>query len=281
MILGSICFTAMVGFVKAVRGDLSPFDIIFWRGVLSVVLLALFARPPRFRITNRKLFVIRLVLGFAAMSCFYGAARGMALTDLTLISKLQPILVALGAPLALGAGERSGSSLWLILVLGLTGTGLILGPELAIGSWFGLIALAGAFASAGAHLALRGLGGTESTRAVVFWFQGGLAVVGFLAVVATSGAPPTLPDRSLWLPLVAIGVTATAGQLLTTRAYALDRAAVIAAAGYTSPLWAVLVDVLFFGLHPGWNALAGGALVVTAGLWLVRGRGEPAPPALR
>ncbi len=281
MILGSICFTAMVGFVKSVRGELSAFDVIFWRGVLAVVLLALFARPPSFRIGNRKLFTIRLILGFVAMSCFYGAARGMALTDLTLVSKLQPILVALGAPLALGAAERSGSSLWVILLLGLTGTGLILGPELAVGSWFGLLALGGAFASAGAHLALRGLGATESTRAVVFWFQGGLAVVGLLAVLATSGAPPSIPDRSLWLRLAAVGATATAGQLLMTRAYVLDRAAVVAAASYTSPLWAVLGDVLFFGLHPGWTALAGGALVVTAGLWLVRGRGGAAPPALR
>ena len=271
MILGSLSFTTMVGFVKVVRSDLSTVEVIFWRGVVAVVLLVLCARPPNFRLGNTKLFLVRLLLGFAAMSCFYGAARGLALTDLTLISKLQPILIAVGAPLVLGSSERSGPTLWLVLVLGMGGTALILGPELAVGSGYGLLALGGAFASTGAHLALRGLGGTESTRAVVFWFQAGLAVVAF-ALLAASGHPPALPEPSLWLPLALVGGTATAGQLLMTRAYAVARAAVVAAAGYTSPLWAVLGDVLFFGLHPGWEALTGGALVVTAGIWLVRDR---------
>lgn len=271
MILGSLSFTSMVGLVKAVRGDLSTVEVIFWRGAVAVVLLALFARPPSFRIGNTKLFCVRLVLGFAAMSCFYGAAKGLALTDLTLISKLQPILITLGAPLVLGSAERTGSVLWLTLALGLGGTALILGPELAVGSWYGLIALGGALASSGAHLALRGLGSTESTRAVVFWFQAGLVVVAFTLLTA-SGAPPDLPTPSLWLPLALIGATATAGQLLITRAYAVERAAVVAAAGYTSPLWALLGDVLFFEVDPGWAALTGGALVIAAGLLLVRDR---------
>jgi drug/metabolite transporter (DMT)-like permease len=271
MALGSMSFTAMVGFVKAVRSDLSTVEVIFWRGAVAVVLLFLFARPPGFRLGNPKLFLVRLTLGFAAMACFYGAARGLALTDLTLISKLQPIFIAVGAPLALGSGERTGPALWVVLALGLGGIALILGPELAVGSWYGLAALGGAVASSGAHLALRGLGGTESTRTVVFWFQGGLVVMA-LAILTATGNPPELPERSLWLPLAMVGATATAGQLLMTRAYAVERAAVVAAAGYTSPLWAVLGDVLFFGVRPGWQALAGGGLVILAGLWLVRDR---------
>lgn len=276
MILGSMSFTAMVGFVKSLRGDLSTVELIFWRGILAIVLLGLFARPPSFRIENRKLFAARLLLGFFAMSCFYGATKGLALTDLTLISKLQPILIALGAPVVLGSSERSGPDLWVILLVAFGGTALIVGPDLAVGSWYGLVALAGAIASAGAHLALRGLGGTESTRAVVFWFQGGLAVVA-LALMAATGAPPSVPDRSLWPRLVMVGVTATAGQLFMTRAYALDRAAVVAAAGYSSLLWALLGDVLFFDMRPGLTVLAGGALVVGAGLRLVRSSAGASP----
>lgn len=280
MILGSLSFTTMVGFVKSLRDDLSTVELIFWRGIVAVVLLTLFARPPSFRIENRKLFAARLLLGFFAMSCFYGASKGLALTDLTLISKLQPLLIALGAPVLLGSSERSGPDLWVILAVAFTGTALIVGPDLAIGSWYGLVALLGALASSGAHLALRGLGGTESTRAVVFWFQGGLAVVAFVLMTA-SGGPPTLPDRTLWMPLALVGVTATAGQLFMTRAYALDRAAVVAAAGYSSLLWALLGDVLFFELRPGLTVLVGGALVVAAGLRLVRSTGgaSPAPPS--
>lgn len=277
MMLGSLSFTTMVGLVKVVREDLSAFEVIFWRGAVALVLLAVLARPPRFRIHNVRVFAIRLALGFTAMACFYGAAKGLPLADLTLISRLQPILVALGAPLLLGVAERSGPALWGVLLVGLAGTAILLAPELAVGSVFGFLALAGALSSSGAHLALRGLGATESTRAVVFAFQAGLLVLSLLVLLA-SGEPPALPARTLWLPLLGVGATATAGQLLVTQAYTVDRAAIVAAAGYSSVLWAFLGDVLFFGLAPSANALVGGALVVGAGIWLLRHRGPGAPP---
>lgn len=277
MMLGSLSFTTMVGLVKVVREDLSAFEVIFWRGAVALVLLAILARPPRFRITNVRVFSIRLALGFTAMACFYGAAKGLPLADLTLISRLQPILVALGAPLVLGVAERSGPALWGVLLVGLAGTAILLAPELAVGSVFGVLAFCGALSSSGAHLALRGLGATESTRAVVFAFQAGLLVLSLL-VLLVSGEPPAPPDRGLWLPLLGVGATATAGQLLVTQAYTVDRAAVVAAAGYSSVLWAFSGDVLFFGLTPSANALVGGTLVVGAGIWLLRHRGPGVPP---
>lgn len=277
MMLGSLSFTTMVGLVKVVREELSAFEVIFWRGAVALVLLSVLARPPRFRITNVRVFSVRLALGFTAMACFYGAAKGLPLADLTLISRLQPILVALGAPLVLGVAERSEPALWAVLGVGLAGTAILLAPELAVGSVFGVLAFFGALSSAGAHLALRGLGATESTRAVVFAFQAGLLLLSFLVLLA-SGAPPALPERSLWLPLLGVGATATAGQLLVTQAYSVDRAAVVAAAGYSSVLWAFSGDVLFFGLTPSANALVGGAFVVGAGIWLLRRRGPGAPP---
>lgn len=277
MMLGSLSFTTMVGLVKVVREELSAFEVIFWRGAVALVILALVARPPRFRISNVRVFSIRLALGFAAMACFYGAAKGLPLADLTLISRLQPILVALGAPLLLGVAERSGPALWGVLIVGLAGTAILLAPELAVGSVFGVLAFFGALSSAGAHLALRGLGATESTRAVVFAFQAGLLVLSLLALLAT-GEPPGIPHRSLWLPLLGVGATATAGQLLVTQAYTVERAAIVAAAGYSSVIWAFSADVLFFDLAPSVNAIVGGTLVVGAGIWLLRRRGPGAPP---
>ena len=44
--------------------------------------------------------------GFGAMFCFYSAAKGLSVADLSLITKLQPMLVALIAPVLLGSAER-------------------------------------------------------------------------------------------------------------------------------------------------------------------------------
>ena len=43
----------------------------------------------------------------------------------------------------------------------------------------------------------------------------------------------------------------------------------VAAARYSSPVWAVLIDLVIFAAYPGWHVVAGGALIVGAGLILI------------
>lgn len=107
MVLASLLFTIMIGTVKIARQEMSPFAIMFWRAAFSLPLSLAFAWPRGLHMTNRAGMVLRGLFGFGAMACFFTAARGLTLADLTIISKLQPILVALSAPLALGAAERA------------------------------------------------------------------------------------------------------------------------------------------------------------------------------
>ena len=83
---------------------------------------------------------------------------------------------------------------------------------------------------------------------------------------------PELVGRELEIDL---GWEAAIAEALS-RALPERRAALVAGASYTSPLFAVVADVLFFSLTPGWNVAAGGALVVGAGLLLLAPRGTGA-----
>ncbi len=269
MVAATVLFTVMIGAVKVARQDLSPFEVVFWRSVTSLPLIVAFARwEGRLRVVQRGQLLLRASLGFLAMGCFFTAAKGMALADLTVISKLQPILVALVAPWLLGRGEAASRWVWAALGLGLLGAVAIVGPELSFGSAYGLFALLASVFSAGAHLLVRSLTRTEGSFAIVFWFQVFTGAAAATIVVFERGSIP-LPESSLWPVLVLVGVSATAGQLLMTAAYARDRAPVVAAASYTSPLWGLLADLAVFGVWPSAWVLAGGALVITAGLTLV------------
>jgi drug/metabolite transporter (DMT)-like permease len=212
---------------------------------------------------------LRAVLGFCAMSCFFTAAKGLALADLSILAKLQPLIIAIVAPLLLGRGERSGPIIWVILAVGLVGSGLLIGPELAIGGTYGLWALGAAFFSALAHTMIRALGKTDNAPAIVFWFQATTLVLAVPAYGLLEGALLPLPPSHLWPYLVGTGLAATAGQVLMTNAYRMEKASVIAAASYAGPLWAASLDLVVFGVVPSGWALAGGALVVGAGLTLV------------
>ena len=272
MTLATLSFCVMVAAVKIARTELSPMEVIMWRGVVSVPLALAFTWKAGFRMGRFGVFFIRAILGFAAMSCFFTAAKGLALADLSLITRLQPVMIALIAPLVLGAREQIGPSVWLALGLGIAGCAVLIGPELSMGAKYGLWAVAATVASAGAHTAVRALGRTEGPRTVVFWFQLSNVPFAIIAHLALAGSLPRLPPPHLMGAVLVCGLAATIGQLLMTKAYQQDRAAIVAAASYSGPLWSVLLDIVIFGIQPDWTFAVGGILVIGAGYLLYRAR---------
>lgn len=278
MILAGLSFTLMVSLVQVAREEMSFLQVVFWRGILAIPLAMVWAARVSWRPQNAPVLALRVVLGFLAMSCYFFAARGLLITDLSLLGKLQPLLIAVLAPLLLGRREGGGLAVWVMLVLGLTGTAILLAPELQIGSVYGLAALGATVFSGLAHLCIRKLTATDPPARIVLYFQVGVTVLSMPLLVGLSRVPAavelvgdglSVPPLHLWLPLAGVGVFAFIGQMLMTLAYRADRAPIVATAGYTTPIWAVLIDIIAFARIPGWNAWLGGALVVAAGLWLV------------
>lgn len=275
MVLAGLMLTIMLSLVKVARTELHALEVMFWRGATSIPLAFLFARRAGLRLHNVPLFALRAILGFLAMVGFFTAARGLPVAEVSLITKLQPILVAVLAAWLLGTGERAGPVLWLVLAAGFAGCALLLAPDLQIGATWGLWALSATVFSAGAHVCLRALGRRDDSRVIVFYFMAAITALSAAALWVVQGAPPGIPPTRLWPHLVGVGVAATAGQMLMTRAYVLDRAAAVAAASYVAPLWGFGADLIAFSTPPSAHAIAGGAIIVGAGLYLLFRR-EPA-----
>ncbi|HAN31666.1 MAG TPA: hypothetical protein DCQ06_08730 [Myxococcales bacterium] len=269
-------FTLMVACVKIAREELDAIEVMWWRSLIGVPLVALVARG-RWRPTEHKLIGIRALLGFGAMGCFFTAAKGLNLADLSLISRLQPVLVALVAPLLLGAGERSTTRIWIATAGGLIGCAVLLQPSVEFGNHWGLWALGAAVFSALAHTTVRALGASEHPTTVVLWFQLWVALISVVWLLVRDGAPPAIPPSRLWLVLAGTGVFASIGQWLMTEAYRRDKAARVAAASYVGPLWALMLDVAIFTVWPKTHVWFGGALIIISGLlvvWAPRGPKE-------
>lgn len=278
MLLAGLLFTVMLGLVKVAREDLSALEVACWRSVTALPLSFVLARRAGIAVRSKRTLLLRCALGFGAVFGFFTAAKGLSMGQLSLISKVQPILVAVLAPLALGADERPGGRTWLVLAMGLTGSAILLSPDLTSGSVYGLFALLATVSSAGAHVAVRKLGRTDNPFALVFWFQLAICVLAFVAYAAVEGHALPLPPTSLWPVLLGVGVVTTGGQLAMTKAYQLDKASTVAAASYAAPLFAVIGDVIVFSIWPDAWAIGGGVLIVGAGAVLVLRRArEPAP----
>ncbi len=264
MLLATFVLTCMSATVKVARSELGALDIVVWRSLFAIPFAWWFARGGTLKVTHVRMMTVRVVLGFAAMLCFFTALKGLPLADTNLITKLQPVLIALGAPLVLGRSERVTPRTWVLLVVGVVGTAVLLAPDLRQGSVWGLWALASSVFSAGAHIALRGLK-AERSEAVVFWLQIAFFLIALGLVLAINGGV-TVPSARIWPALVGVGLFAAAGQLLMTRAYALDTASRVATVRFVGPVWGILLDVLFFGGWPALHVWIGGAIVVSAGL---------------
>ena len=269
MVAAGFVFTAMVSCVKVARAELSAIEIVAWRGLVGIPAALMMIRGTRFLPTHSRLVMLRVVAGFVAMTCFYTAAHGLTVADLSLLGRLQPVAIALIAPVVLGVGERAGIRVWGLLCLGVAGTAVLLVPQLAVGNRYGLWALGAVGASTIAHLTLRALRSTDDPRCIVLWFQvGGTAIaVGWLLV--TTGTNLSLPSPAMWPWIAGVGLFGTVGQLLMTKAYALDRAAVVSAASHTSPVWAVVADVVLFADIPGARTIVGGGILLAAALALI------------
>jgi len=268
MVLAQVAFTVMVVFVKIAREELSTFEVALWRSVVAIPMLMLMYRNLSWQIRDKKIILLRVVLGFGALCFFFAAAKGLSVADLSLISKIQPILVAILAPILIGSAEKASRQLWGLMALAMVGCMILLAPSLEVGSKYGLYAVLAAIFSAHAHIFIRRLR-MEHPGIIVLWFQCGTGILSLLACLLTLGTIP-LPPSHLWLPLVGVGVMATLGQLLMTLAYKRTKAATVAIASYVGPLVAVGADVVAFGVFPTWNVYVGGSIVVLTGVMLLR-----------
>ena len=269
MMGATLAFTLMVTLVKVARQELSAMEIIVWRGLVAVPIAGALALRVGLRPRNTRVVALRAVLGFTAMSLYFTAAKGLPVADLSIITRIQPLLVAALAPLVLGADERVGWHVWVILAVGLGGCAAILAPDMSAGGVDGLVAAGATLLAAGAHLTLRLLARTDDPRVVVFWFQVVMLLFAGVGVTFETGRPLTVPTAGLVPVVIAAGIAAIVGQVLLTVAYREDRAAVVAAAGYTGPAWAVIADLAIWGVVPTAHVIIGGLVVIGAGLVLV------------
>jgi drug/metabolite transporter (DMT)-like permease len=211
-----------------------------------------------------RLFV-RGLIGASGLACVFYAVTRLPLAEATVIQYLHPVFTAVLAALVLG--ERSGAGLTLSLALGAGGVLAVARPAVLFGGAAASLeplalgaALAGAFLSACAYVAVRHLSAREHPVVIVFYFAW-VAVAASLPVVATS---LVRPEGAEWLLLLGVGVCAQLGQVAMTHGLRVQPAARATTLSYLQVLFAAALGAVFFDERPGaWTAL--GALLILSG----------------
>ncbi len=267
MLMASASFATMAALVKSLGPEIGLVQMVCLRCLLAapVLFVVLAARGKPLVVRAKKVLVWRTVLGMSAMFGFFYALTHMELAGCVFIGRVQPLLLALLAPVVLG--EKTPAAAWGAIGCGLAGVMLILNPS---GVWTPAagVALFSALASAGAHLMVRRLNRTDEPLVIVANFT---LATGLLTLVPAMLTYRPMNGRQ-WLTLAAIAVLASLGQILMTNAYRRDRAPAVAAASYSSLVLSVAYGYFFWNEVPQPMVWLGGLLIFSGGIGLLRSR---------
>lgn len=267
MAASAFFFSVMSVLVKLAGRTLPTMEIVLARGLVLVAATGLLLRrqgvSPRGERTG--LLLLRGLLGFTALTCFYFALVHLPLADATVIQYTNPVWTALIAAVVLDERIRGPEAAG--VAASLAGVVLIARPRFLFGGggldplWVA-VALGGALFSAAAYVTVRKLGDTEDPLVIVFWF----AVVNAVAAVPAAAPAAVWPTGAEWLLLLGVGVAALGGQLFLTHGLERERAGKAMAVAYLQIVFAAGWGALVFDEIPdAW--MVAGALLVMGGTW--------------
>jgi len=278
MVLASLLFALMGLCVKLASAHYGAGEIVLYRGAVGALLMAglCAARGGTLRTALPGGHLWRSLSGSSALVLwFYAIAELPLATAVTLnyMSSVWMALILIGGAIALG-GERVDARLLATVVAGFAGVAMVLQPAVATdrasGGFAGLAS--GVFAAL-AYLQVRALGraGEPEYRIVFYFALGGVATGALIAALA---GPLHRHSVEGALLLLAVGLLATAAQMMITRAYAQGLTLVNASLQYSGIAWSFVFGMIWFDDPANPLALAGMALIAGAGVAATRlGRG--------
>jgi len=269
MLGASLLFATMGVCVKLASALYPTGEIVFYRGLVGLLFAWLVARAQRhsLRTAVPTMHFWRSLCGVLGLGLWFHAISGLPLaTAMTLnyMSSVWMALFLLGGSVLLGSAPVDGR-LFAAVLVGFAGVALVLRPTLAQHQlWHGLAGLLSGMAAAMAYLQVTALGrrGEPDSR-IVFYFALGGVLAGAASMLWTGLSRHSLVGAAL---LLAVGLLATAAQLMITRAFAIGSTLSNAGLQYSGIVFAVLYGVLLFDERLSWTAIAGMLLIVGAGL---------------
>jgi drug/metabolite transporter (DMT)-like permease len=280
MVLAALLFATMGVTVKLASAQYSTGEIVFYRGLIGAVALALLSRwrgvPLRTSVPG--MHVGRSISGVAALILWFYALGNLPLATAVTLNYMSSVWMALfllGGAVLLGASRVDGR-LVLAVMIGFVGVGLILRPTIAHNQlWHGLAGLLSGLLAAMAYLQVTALGRAgEPELRVVFYFSLGSVVAG-AALAGVEGIHGHTPAGAGLL--LATGLLATIAQLMMTRAYSIGRPLVNASLQYLGIVFSFGYGVWLFDDPVTALAVLGMVLIVCAGVVASRLRSEAAP----
>mgnify|MGYP000681129133 CR=1 FL=1 len=260
-------------------------QFVFLRSLVGLLLFLLLARRFggwRQLATKRwRWHLLRTALScFTMFGFFYGLAHMPLVNALTLGFTAPLMVVALSMPLL---GEHVGWRRWMAVTTGFVGVLVVLRPGAGLVTPASIAVLVAAFCYACLAITARHLGSTESSYALSVWVIVGPLLLSGLLI---ADDPWVAPDTASWTLFLVAGACSVLAWIGIVGGYRRASPAILAPFEYTALVGGAAAGYLFWGEVPDGHTLAGAAIIIASGLYVVyrevrwrrpppQGAGEP------
>lgn len=264
---GAFAFTVMMVLVRHVSASIHPFEAAFFRnlfGLLPFLPWLMRVRSLAFRTRRFGLHAVRAGFGLTAMLLFFLALSLVPLAEATALTFATPLFATAGAALVLK--ERVGVRRWSATLAGFAGVLVILRPGAEVVSTGALAALGAAVFMALAVLCIKALSRTEAPASIVLFF--GVLVTPLSLVPAL--LVWTTPSPAILGWCVLMGLAATAGQIMITRAFASADASAVLPFDFSRLVFVSVLGMVLFAEMPDVWTYLGAAVIIGATVYIAR-----------
>ncbi len=276
MLFASLLFAFMGAFAKELSSSMSSIEVVFFRNIFGVILIAfsLYKKPVKQTGGKPLLLFFRGFVGFLALLTFFYNISNISLAEAMTFSKTSTIFTAIFAYIFIK--EKLGLKGWIGVFIGFIGILFITkfdGSTLDKTDWLGIFSGVGA---ALAYTSVRELRTFYDTRVIVLSFMTigtiGPVILMIIANFYTNTSFDfmfgkfTMPNLNDLLYIVLMGTTATFAQIYMTKAYGVAKAGIVGTISYSNLIFAIILGVILGDKFPDiWISL-GIILIIISGV---------------
>jgi len=266
MLLAGLLMSCMVALIRVLGDRLPSFEIVFFRSLVQLVVLAsVFLRIGFSSLKTCRPYLqgLRALVAVVLINCNFYAFTKLPVADVTAIGFSRNLfLVILAIPFL---GEKVSGHRLVATMVGFLGIIIIVRPGYNSMESAALFALAGAGLGATMMIMIRKLTLTDS-NVVMMTFPS-------LAVVLATSIPTYLyweaPNFDELLLLLLMAVFGIIGQWCMIQAFRLGEVTAVAPASYMRLLFATLIGFLVFAELPDSITVIGILVIISSNLYLV------------
>ncbi len=211
------------------------------------------------RTDKHALYFSRGFTAFIAMCAGFTAIAGLPLNESTALSFTSPLFATVVALIFLR--EQVTRERWIGTLIGFAGAMVVLRPGFQTVQWQAIILLVSAAITGVNSVLVKHLTRTESSVAIVTYMTLYILPFSLAAAIAVWVPPPS----HIWMPMVALALSSTIGNIALTHAFAAWDASAVVALDFVRLPFAALLAWLIFAEQPSLWAWVGGAAII-AGL---------------